>query len=197
MERLFRFLLIVVILVALASCGIFFAPIEGRWNINDSKNELMTFRPIIDGYAYSSVPPWEGAAELLAYPEMKIILLRFDTAGFPDVVAASYLQLTVAPQPPTEGTVLSIYRIISAWDTATMSYAIANDPAKFYDGSTVATFTVPTSLYTGDHIQIPVTEVYSGDKDELSNGIIIYSSENVTFDSTETGTAPLLLVEPE
>jgi hypothetical protein len=197
MERLFRFLLIVVILVALASCGVFFSPIEGRWNLDDPKNELLTFRPIIDGYAHNTDPFWVESDYLLAYPGSKIILLRFDTAGFPDVVAASYLQLTVATQPPTEGTVLSIYRIINAWDTATMTYAIANDPAKFYDRSAVATFTVPTSLYTGDHIQIPVSEVFSGDKDELANGIIIYSSENVTFDSTETGTAPLLLVQPE
>jgi hypothetical protein len=157
----------------------------------------LTFRPIIDGYAHNGTPVWEDSKELIAWPDSKIIILRFDTAGFPDVVAASYLQLTVATQPPTEGTVLSIYRIISAWDTATMTYAIANDPAKFYDRSAVATFTFPTSLYTRDHIQIPVSEVFSGDKDELANGIIIYSSVTVTFDSTETGTAPLLLVQPE
>jgi hypothetical protein len=37
---------------------------------------------------------------------------------------------------------------------------------------------------------------YFGDR-TLANGIIIYSSVTVTFDSTETGTAPLLLVQPE
>jgi hypothetical protein len=196
MERLFSFLLIVVILVALTSCGIFFAPVEGRWNIDDPKNELMTFWPIIDGYAHNGTPVWENLKELIAWPDSKIILLRFDTAGFPDVVAASYLQLTLttAASPDTE---LSIYRIVGDWDTDNISYDLVNRPGTFYDGSAVVRYTVPSSIYTGEYIQIPVTEVYSGAKDELSNGIIIYSSVTVTFDSTEIGTAPLLLVEPE
>jgi hypothetical protein len=197
MERLFRFLLIVVILVALASCGVFFSPIEGRWNLDDPKNELLTFRPIIDGYAHDKgTPPWEESDELIAWPDSKIIILRFDTAGFPDVVAASYLQLTLttAASPDTE---LSIHRIIGDWETGDITYDFVNRPRIFYDDSTVARFTVPTSIYAGQQIQIPVSEVFSGGKDELANGIIILSSMTVTFDSTEIGTAPLLLVEPE
>ena len=199
MERLFRFALIVMILVALVSCGVFFTPIEGRWNIADPKNELLTFTPIIDGYVhYNATPVWEDLMELIAWPDSKIIVLCFDTADFPDVVAASYLRLTVKMKPSPDAAELSIYRIISSWRTSEISYDfVNNNPGVFFDDSVVTRFTVPSTVYTGDHIQIPVTEVFSGDKEKLSNGIIIYSSIEVSFESTETGPAPLLLVEPE
>jgi hypothetical protein len=196
-ERLSRLPVIVTVVVVLGSCGVFFAPIEGRWNIKDPGNELSTFNPTIDGYAHSTTPLWEGSVDLLAWPTSKIILLRFDTADFPDVVAASYLRLTVKVPPSPDAAELSIYRIRSDWDTSSMSYAVADDPVKFYDGSAVARYTIPTSVKAREDIQIPVTGVYSGSKDNLSNGILIYSSVDMTFDSTETGTAPLLSIEPE
>jgi hypothetical protein len=170
---------------------------EGRWNIADPKNELLTFNPIIDGYVhFNATPVWEDVTELIAWPDSKIIVLCFDTADFPDVVAASYLQLTLRAAAST-GTELSIHRIIGDWEPGDISYEYFDSyPGTHFDDSRVTRFTVPTSVGAGQ-IQIPVTEVFSGDREDLENGIIIYSSMAVTFGATEIGTAPLLLVEPD
>ena len=197
MNRILKSIIIVIVLSALASCGIFFTPMEDRWNPADPKNELETFNPVVDGYAHASAPPWEGSKELIAWPNSKIIVLRFDTGDFPNVVAASYMQLTVNA-PISADAELLIFRIISDWDTATISYDVVDlNPGTFFDDSQVTQFTVPGSVSDGEQIQIPLAEVFSGDKEKLANGIIIYSSVNVTFGSTEIGTPPVLLVEPE
>jgi hypothetical protein len=196
MERLFKFLLISTIVAVLASCEIFYAPINGRWNIDDPKNELLAFNPVIDGYVHSVDPLWVGSGNLLAYPGSKFILLRFDTNGFPDSVAVSYLQLTVQEKPYSNAELL-IYRIISNSEPGTFTYNVLYEPGRFYDDSRVAKFTLPKSVQAGEQIQFPVTEAFSGDKDGLANGIMIYSPVNIGFYSTETGTAPLLLVGPE
>ena len=197
MDRILKSILIVIVLSALASCGIFFTPLEGRWNPADPKSELQTFNPTIDGYAHSTTPLWVGDMSLLAYPGSKIVVLRFDTGDFPRVVAASRLRLTLAASASPD-TQLSIYRIISDWDAGTISYDVVDlNPGTFFDNSRVTNFTVPTSVPGGEDIEIPLGEVFSGTKDELANGIIIYSSENVTFKSTDDGTPPVLLIEPE
>ena len=158
MERLFKFLLISTIVAILASCEIFYAPINGRWNIDDPKNELLAFNPIIDGYVHSVDPLWVGSDNLLAYPKSKFILMRFDTNGFPDSVAVSYLQLTVQEKPSSDAELL-IYRIISNSEPGTFTYYVVNDePGIFYDDSRVAKFTVPKSVQAGEQIQFPVTE---------------------------------------
>ena len=197
MDRALKSILIVIVLSALASCGIFFTPMEGRWNPDDPKNELQTFNPTIDGYAHSTTPLWVGDSSLLAYPGSKIIVLRFDTADFPRVVAALRLQMTIATAISGDAQ-LSIFRIISDWDTATISYDVVNGiDSTFYDDSRIATYTIPGSVSAGEEIEIPLGEVFSGNRDDLKKGIVIYSSINVTFKSTEDGSPPVLLVEPE
>ncbi len=195
MKRLFRFLSITTLVAMLASCGVFFAPIEGRWNIKDPSNELLTFKPSADGYVEGTV--WhDGVIDLYAWPDSKIILMRFDTAEFPESVAASYLKLQVYMAPQNDAD-LSIHRIISDWDTATIMYSIANDPGRFYDDSAEAQFTISKSVKIGDDIQIPLTEVYNGGKDKLTNGLVILSSKELKFYSTESGKGPVLSIEPE
>jgi hypothetical protein len=183
--------------VALVSCGLFYSPIKERWNINDPKNELLTFNPIVDGYADSTPPLADGFDKLLAHAGSQSIVLRFKTDDFPDVVAASYLELTIAPNPPGSPAKLSVYRIVIDWETADISYTYVDKPGTFYDDSVLASFTVPDTVSIGEQILIPVTKVFSGDKEKLAYGIMIFSDVSIEFESTETGPDPVLLVEPE
>ena len=205
MNRILKSIIIVIVLSALASCGIFFTPMEDRWNPADPKNELETFNPTVDGYAHNSSTTWEGALEqLLAWEKSKIILLRFDTDDFPIVVAASYLRLWLVAAPSAD-TQLSIYRIKSDWEPDPDDlefYNTVNNRGVFYDDSLVINITIRKSAPAGEYIEIPLSEVFSGERDDLANGIIIFSNvpAALTFHSTESGvsgTAPVLLVEPE
>ena len=196
MARICKSILIVMALAALASCGIFFAPMDGRWNPDDPKSELQMFNPIVSGYVHNVAPTWVDTGSLLAYPGSKIILLRFDTDDFPNVVANSYLRLTVQ-DPPSSDAELSIYRMTSDSDPKTLIYTeLDREPALLYDDSKVSKFTISYGL--GEQVQIPLTEVYSGKKEDLANGILIFSSENIGFYPTgDQINEPVLLVEPE
>jgi hypothetical protein len=194
MDRILKLLPIVIILSALTSCGIFFTPMDDRWNPADPKNELLTFNPSLDGYIEGGAT-WNDSSDLYVYPGSKITLIRFDTADFPRVVAASYLQLS-ATSELSPGPVLEIFRITNDWDPSRILYYDVT-PGDFYDDSVVAAF--PITGYVSD-IEIPLGEVFRGNRDDLANGIVIFSSQNVTFHSSETGlsgTSPFLLVEPE
>ena len=210
MDRIPKLFLIIIVLSALASCGIFFTPMDGRWNPIDPKNELLAFNPTIDGYAHNVTPvpspdTWEGdLTQLLAWKDSKIILLRFDTADFPRVVAASFLRLWLV-ETPANNTKLSIYRIKNDWQPNDDFYRTVNQPGVFYDDSQVTNFTVSSSESADKYIEIPLGEVFKGERDKLANGILIYSDYNgaLTFLSKESGdiigngSPPLLLVEPE
>jgi hypothetical protein len=208
MDRILKLFLIVIVLSALSSCGIFFTPMEGRWNPADPKSELQTFNPTIDGYAHNVTLPaltWEGSlTQMIAWKDSKNILLRFNTDDFPRVVAASSLRLWVIATPSVN-TQLSIYRIKSDWEPDPDDpefYNTVNNADAFYDDSRVTNFIVAASPPVGEYIEIPLGEVFSGKKDDLANGIVIFSdvAEALTFHTTESGvggTAPLLLVEPE
>ena len=196
MARILKSVQIVIVLSALVSCGIFFTPIEGRWNTADPKNELLSFDPVVSGYVHNVAPLWVDTGTLLAYPGSKFVLLSFDTNDFPKVVANSYLQLTVQ-DPPSYDAELSIYRIITDREPGTFDYYVIDEEAGvFYDDSAVTKFTI--SYGVGEQVQIPLTEVFTGKKEDLANGILIYSSENIGFYPTvDTLNAPVLLVEPE
>lgn len=196
MDRICKSALIVLVLSTMVSCGIFFTPMEGRWNSDDPKNELQTFNPVVSGYVHNVAPTWVDTGALLAYPGSKIILLRFDTGDFPNVVANSYLRLTVQ-DPPSYDAELSIYRMTSDSDPKTLIYSdLDRAPALLYDDSKVTKFTI--SYDVGEQVQIPMTEVYTGKKEDLANGILIFSSENIGFHPTgDQIFEPLLLVEPE
>jgi hypothetical protein len=205
MNRILKSILIVIILSALLSCGVFFTPLEDRWNPADPKSELLSFHPTIDGYAHSTSPFWEGAlTQLLVWENSKNILLRFDTDNFPRVVADSHLRLWVIATPSVT-TQLSIYRIKSDWEPDpddSKFYNTVNNPGVFYDDSRVTKFIVPAFAPVAEYIEIPLGEVFSGKRDELANGIVIFSNvaDALTFHSNESsvqGTEPVLLVEPE
>ena len=196
MDRIPKLILIVLVLSTMVSCGIFFTPMEDRWNPDDPKSELQMFDPIVSGYVHNGVPPWVATGTLLAYPGSNIILLRFDTRDFPNVVANSYLRLTVQ-DPPSYNAELPIYRMTSDTDTKTLIYTeLDREPALLYDDSKVTKFTISYSV--GEQVQIPMTEVYTGKKEDLANGILIFSSENIGFYPTgDQINEPVLLVEPE
>lgn len=191
MKRLFRFLSITTLVAMLASCGVFFAPMEGRWNIKDPSNELLTYKPIINGYLEGTV--WHDGRdeELYAYPDSKAILLRFSTGDFPDSVAASYLTLAVSMQPGSDAD-LYVHRILQPWDGLSFTQPPDAMPGFFDDAFSVAKLSKSTA-----EILIPITSIYSGSKDNLTNGLIIYSEVPVKFYSAELGTAPLLSIEAE
>jgi hypothetical protein len=198
MARVPKLVLIVIILSALVSCGIFFTPMDGRWNTADPKSELLTFDPIVSGYVQNVAPAWVDTGTLLAYPGSKIILLRFDTGDFPNVVANSYLRLTVQDSPSCDAE-LSIYRMTSDVDPKTLVYdELTRDPVTLYDASEVTKFLIYCGTGYDEQFQIPLTEVFTGKKEDLANGILIFSSENIGFyPAGDSATAPVLLVEPE
>jgi len=193
-EKLSRLFVIAALVALLASCGVFFAPKKGRWNIQDPGNDLLTFKPSADGYVEGTT--WhDGVPELYAWPGSKIILMRFNTKEFPDSVAASYIRLKVNMNPSNDAD-LFIHRIASTWDISTIQYTVADDPVKFFDDSAEIMVTIPSGIPVGEDVQIPLSEIYSGGKEKLSNGLIIHTTETLKFYSAESGTGPILFVEP-
>ena len=197
-KRAIRNLTIVAVVLLLASCGVFFVPKQGRWNVEDPDNELETFTPSVDGYTYIS-DGWHDGAELLrVHSDTKLILIRFNAASFPDTIATSYLKLTVASGPGAGGTDLEIYRVIGDWDPPIDFTTAANQTTEmFFDDAAKAVVTIPSEVGGGDEILIPLDNVFSGGKDQLKYGIIIFSFPDLMeFESMELGAGPVLLVEP-
>ena len=188
--RILRGIAIVSILLALLSCNIFFMTKKGRWNPMDPDNELQEFKPSIDGYVESG---FVDSTSLLAQPSAKIILMRFNSGDFPDVLAASYLWMYKLSDN-SGNPELEIFRIIEEWDSS-ITFSVANDPGRFFNDSIVTRVRVPAEI---GEVQIPLGDVFKGDRDNLQNGIIIFANdETVEFEASETPYSPLLLVEPE
>jgi hypothetical protein len=176
----------------LVSCDVFFATRDGRWNVLDPKNELETFKPSLDGYVENGAG-WNEGPKLIAWPSSKIVLMRFDIANFPDTVSASYLRLFKLTST-SAGSQLRFHRIKESWDTL-VSYTEAGVDGTFYDSTAL---TVEMSQDPLEEMTVSLTEIFSGDKDTLRHGIIIFSeSEMVEFDSSESPSGPLLMLEPD
>jgi hypothetical protein len=200
MDRIPKLFLIVIVLSALASCGIFFTPMDGRWSTADPKNELLTFEPLVAGYVDGQLTGFQSDSLDSYYKPgidptcCQIILLRFDTGDFPRVVAASHLRLTGDPEKIPDLPVLEIYRINKDWDPTRITFGdvVSGD---FYDDSVVTSFSIPGDVVD---IQIPLGDVFSGEKEKLANGVVICSSESMSFyPKDDFNQGPVLLVEPE
>ena len=174
------------------SCDVFFATKVGRWNIFDPDNELENFYPTVDGYVQNTDPGWEEKLNLCADPGLSVILIRFNEGNMPEAIAASYLWLNKTSTNGTCGQ-LEIYRIIQPWD-GSITYSVANTPGDFYDEKAVVNLALPGSP---EEMLIPLTDIFSGSKEKLANGIIIISfDETAEFDSSEMPNPPVLLLEP-
>jgi hypothetical protein len=189
--RIVRIIAIVSILLPLISCDVFFAAKNGRWNISDPDNELQKLSPSVDGYFGIS---WSETGDLIAYESADIILIRFDTSDLPEDTAVAYLRLTKS-YPNTVDAELEVFRIIQAWDGSSISASVADSPGVFYDDSTAATAACSKDA---TEVTIPLTGVFTGAREELKNGIIIYAhveiTEPVQFFSSESASPPVLLV---
>jgi hypothetical protein len=177
--------------LAYLSCDYFYSPVRGRWNVLDPKQELVVSAPVVDGYV-SSGGGWQGDANLIADPSTSVILMRFDTEDFPDIVKASYLRMTKISANTADPT-LEIYRIIQRWDSS-ISFTEVYTPGVFFDDKHQERVVLPKSA---TEVVVPLTEAFSGSSSSLSWGIVIFSrDELVQFEQSEGPIPPVLLIEP-
>jgi hypothetical protein len=180
-----------VVSLCFVCCGVLFAEKTGRWNPLDPDNELLSFTPSIDGYVDST--SWHDGGDLIANGSLAIVLIRFDSSDFPDVVAQSYLRLakysanTVDPE-------LEIHRVIQPWDSS-VTLAEVDNPGIFYDDTTEQRVVVPKD---STELLISLDDVFIGEKDRLAYGIVVYAPvELLQLGSVHGPDPPTLLTEPE
>jgi hypothetical protein len=181
---------IVILIATLLACEAFFTTKLGRWNPQDPANELEKIKPSIDGFVYST---WDDTSDLKAEPDVKAILLRFDTSNLPDQIDAAYLDLFKTNLAAND-TVVRVHRIIEEWDTATITFTQPGY-GSFVDPNERVSVTILKEVK--DWVRLDLTDILQGSSSGLKYGIAIYAeTASVYFDSTRDPNPPILLVQP-
>jgi hypothetical protein len=121
--RTWRWLIGGLLVLTLASCGIFFAPLEGRWNPLDpsfgegyKQNNLY---PTVDGKIMNPSSVDFTSTYMIASDTYRA-MMKFDTADFPKDIPHAELRLYLSSGGGTYA--FRVRLILQDWDPATVSY---------------------------------------------------------------------------
>jgi len=115
--------------LALTSCGVFFAPLEGRWNPNDDKfgdgYVEKTLYPTLDGYVILPSGSDFGTNPIMQLAGDKRALLKFDSSAIPKDIFHAELRLYSDSliSPPNS---FQVKLILQDWD-ASVTYVQATN----------------------------------------------------------------------
>jgi hypothetical protein len=144
------------------SCSLFLAPIGGRYNPGDPKENIptVTITPAVDGYVDDTPAVDFGGNILWLNPSpapVSMALMRFDGGEFPENVVSAELHLwvTTAPSPATD---ILIYPIVEDWSPSTINWSKMTS-GTFLDLIVGSAVTVPDGFYDG-YVVLNVMEVY-------------------------------------
>jgi hypothetical protein len=125
--KIWRWLSGVSLILALSSCGIFFAPLEGRWNPNDPQfgdgYTRKSLYPTVDGQMMSGGTSLTEGITMAVSSGMYLTLLKFPTGDIPEDVPHAelrlYMDTEISTMPYPE---LHVRLILKDWDAATVSW---------------------------------------------------------------------------
>jgi hypothetical protein len=173
-----RWLAAAVLPLALASCGVFFAPLEGRWNPNDpdfgAGYNQQSLYPTVDGYVGYGYETFYEGATMQAGSGSYLALMKFDTGDIPkDVPHAElrlYLDTTLSYEMP-----FRVRLILADWDASSVGWTAATT-----DG-----FVAPSCSPT---VSVNSAGWYSWDVTDLLRSVNPGSVKGLLVESTEAGT---------
>lgn len=118
-----RWIVIGSLSLALAGCGVFFAPLQGRWNPADpDRDEGTVITASVSGYVTS--PSGNDFSSIyMNVGDTAMGLLRFPTANMPRVVVSAVLELYL---PAASTMNISASPILQDWDPAYITWATAS-----------------------------------------------------------------------
>jgi hypothetical protein len=191
-----RALSLVTFLLAVLSCSLFLAPMEGRYNEGDPKFDVPTTEilPIEDGYVDDTpASDFTGTILWINPPPSptSVPLLRFDAGKFPGNVISAELHLWVstAPSPATD---IIAYPITEDWSPATVSWSLVSS-GTFFDNGIPASVSVPDGFF-GGYAVIEVTEVFDAMVQYGNYGMYLESTVGAMNLHSSRGTNPPKLV---
>jgi hypothetical protein len=118
------------LLLALSSCDVFFAPLEGRWNPKDDKFGAgyieKRLNPTIDGQLHDSPAPGDfyGLPSMIADSGVYRALMKFDTGDIPADIPHAELRLYMVSGGGSFQ--FRIRLVLQDWDPGTVTLANAN-----------------------------------------------------------------------
>jgi len=159
-----RWIVIGSLSLALAGCGVFFAPLQGRWNPADpDRDDGTVLTASMSGYVDSAGYSFFATPTMFAgETNMKMALVRFPTADLPRVVVSAQLELYASYSPAMFFYIVAC-PILQDWDTSvtydTVAYTagFAGNPAGpsvYVDGPGWYYLDVAAALKNGDPAEL-------------------------------------------
>ena len=129
MKKNLRWLIAGILALALTSCGVFFAPLEGRWNpldpnFGDGYTEKNLY-PTVDGYVASGMSTFQEGNTMMTGYNMNLALMKFATGDIPEDVPHAELRLYLDAELSTGPYPFRVRLILLNWDPATVSWTQA------------------------------------------------------------------------
>jgi len=200
MQRIFRFMVLLLFMTLLVSCDVFLFPHEGRWNPLDPDNELVEVNglslPVVrDGYvdeedgrdfagpilvADRNVAPWHDT------------LIQFDTTDLPEFLDSAVLELYATNGSGTG--LADVYLIAESWDAVAVTWTQITS-TDFVDTSFTA-MPVLDVVNLDIYVSCDVTEYVVRMQETGKNfgfQLVSYSG-HLVFNSSRVANPPRLLV---
>ena len=200
MQKIFRFIILVLFATLLVSCDLFLFPHDGRWNPLDPDNELVEVNGLAlptarDGYVGDDDKRYFGDPILISdrngAPQYDI-LIQFDTTDLPEFLDLAVLELYATKTSDTD--LADVYLIAEPWEENTVTWEQISSQS-FWD------MTVPVVPYMDVmnldmYVSCDVTEYVIRIQETGKNfgfKLISYSG-HLVFNSSREANPPRLLV---
>ena len=146
MQKIFRFIVLLLFMTLLVSWDVFLFPREGRWNPLDPDNELVEVNGLAlpaarDGYVGDDDKHYFGEPILISdriVAPQHDILIQFDTTDLPEFLDSAVLELYATKTSDTG--FADVHLIAEPWDENTVTWGQISSPS-FWD------MTVPVVPY--------------------------------------------------
>ena len=200
MQKIFRFIVLLLFMTLLVSCDVFLFQREGRWNPLDPDNELVEVNGLAlptarDGYVGDDDKRYFGDPILISdrngAPQYDI-LIQFDTTDLPEFLDLAVLELYATKTSDTD--LADVYLIAEPWDENTVPWGQISSPS-FWD-TTVPVVPVLVNTGTDQYFSCDVTEYVIRIQETGRNfGFQLVSmSGHLEFNSSRAANPPRLLV---
>jgi len=200
MQKIFRFIVLLIFMILLVSCDVFLSPREGRWNLLDPDNELEwvdVVLPVeVDGYVDANDIGYFDSPFLVSdwmnFPETTT-LIRFDYSNLPEYVDSAILQLYTTPASALGN--LEVYVIGQSWTPDTIRWAPIYDKSIVDEDCPFSPVMGPVD-FIGEYNGFDVSELvrYMQEHKDTYGFLLESNSGHVEFDSSRGANGPRLQV---
>jgi hypothetical protein len=192
-----RDLFLTIMSVSTLSCSLFLAPIEGRYNSADPKENIPIVKiyPAVDGHVSDSPAVDFGGNILWLNPSpapVSMTLIRFDGGELPENVVSAELHLWITTAPSAATDIL-VYPIEEDWSPSTINWSTMTS-GTFFDLIVGSAASVPGG-FVGAYVVLDVMEVYEVMIQTGNRGFYLETTSSaMNLDSSRGAHPPKLVI---